>query len=298
MMDKDRNRLKGVFAPVVTPFEDDKIRFDWLEENLGKLGKTALSGYLALGTNGEFKSLTESEKIEIVKLFVRVKKDKVLMVGTGCESTKETIEFTNKAADLGADFASVITPHYFAKQMDDKALTGYYQEVAEKSRIPVLLYNIPKLAGNVTIPTKTVKVLSSNPNILGMKDSGGVSIFSYLTVVSGDFSILAGSSDYFLPSLMMGAVGGIVSLANSSPEICCELYKTVLSGEINKARKLHERILKANNLISGKYGVVGVKAAMNMAGYKGGVTRKPLLPLSEEQGQEMRIKLQEIGFLE
>lgn len=296
-MDKDKNRLKGVFAPVVTPFEDDKIRFDWLEENLGKLGKTALSGYLALGTNGEFKSLTESEKIEIVKLFVRVKKDKVLMVGTGCESTKETIEFTNKAADLGADFASVITPHYFAKQMDDKALTGYYQEVAEKSPIPVLLYNIPKLASNVTISTKTVKVLSSHPNILGMKDSGGVSIFSYLAVVSGDFSILAGSSDYFLPSLMMGAMGGIVSLANSSPEICCELYKTVVSGELDRARKLHERILKANNLISGKYGVAGVKAAMDLAGYKGGGTRKPLLPLSEEQIQEMRVKLQEIGFL-
>lgn len=293
----DKDRLKGVFAPVTTPFEDDRVRLDWLEENLNRMGATPLTGYLALGTNGEFKSLTDSEKTEIVKLFVRLKGGKVLMVGTGCESTRETIEFTNRVADLGADFASIVTPHYFAKQMDDRALTGFYQDVAEESKIPVLLYNIPKLAGGVAISLNAAKVLSSRPNILGMKDSGGASIFSYLTAVSGDFSVLAGSADYFLPSLMVGAVGGVISLANSFPEVCCQLYAAAISGDFQQARELHGIVLRANSTVSGKYGVAGVKAAMDMAGYRGGTPRKPLLPISEEQYQAMRSRLQELGFL-
>jgi 4-hydroxy-2-oxoglutarate aldolase len=293
----DRDKLKGVFAPVVTPFEDDKIKFDWLEENLERLNETKLAGYLALGTNGEFKSLTESEKIQIVKLFVKLKGDKVLMVGTGCESTYETIEFTNRIADLGADFASVITPHYFASQMKDETLIAYYQEVAEHSSIPVLLYNIPKLTSNVSISSGAIKVLSLHPNIWGIKDSGGVSIFSFLSVVSDDFCVMAGSANYFLPSLMVGAVGGVISLANCFPQDCCELYTASLSEDFDKARKLHQRILQANSVVSGKHEVAGVKMAMNLAGYRGGIPRRPLQPLAEEQRQIMQRKLRELGFL-
>jgi len=258
-----------------------------------------LAGYLALGTNGEFKSLTETEKLDIVKLFVRMKGNKVLMVGTGCESTRETVEFTNRVAELGADFASIITPHYFASRMDDSALIGYYQEIADRSAVPVLLYNIPKLANGVTISAHAASVLSSHPSIWGMKDSGGASIFTFLAALSGrEFSVLAGSANYYLPALFLGAEGGIISLANCYPEVCCELHAEAASGSADNARRLHERILHANRAVSGKYGVAGVKAAMQLAGYHGGDPRRPLAPLADEQRQAMRSRLDELGFLE
>jgi 4-hydroxy-2-oxoglutarate aldolase len=297
-VEMSRERLRGVFAPVVTPFENDEIRFDWLEQNLARLAETPLAGYLALGTNGEFKSLTETENLQIVERFVRMKGDKVLMVGTGCESTRETIELTRRVAELGADFASIITPHYFASRMDDDALIGYYQEIADRSPVPVLLYNIPKLANGVTISARAAGVLASHPNIWGMKDSGGASVFAFLAALAGrEFSVLAGSANYYLPALFLGAEGGIISLANCFPEVCCQLHAEATSGSADNARRLHLRILQANRAVSGKYGVAGVKAAMQLAGYQGGDPRRPLQPLSDEIRQTMRSKLQELGLL-
>ena len=297
-MDMSRKRLQGVFAPVVTPFENDEIRFDWLELNLSRLAQTPLAGYLVLGSNGEFKSLTETEKLKIVERCVRLKGDKVLMVGTGCESTRETVDFTSRVAELGADFASIITPHYFGSRMDDRALIGYYQEIADRSAIPLLLYNIPKLAGGVTISPHTADVLSSHPNIWGMKDSGGASIFTFLALLNGrEFSLLAGSANYYLPGLTLGAAGGVISLANCFPEVCCELHAEATTGSLAAAGELHQRILQANRAVSGKYGVAGVKAAMQLAGYHGGDPRRPLAPVADEPRQVMRSELRELGLL-
>jgi 4-hydroxy-2-oxoglutarate aldolase len=298
-MEMTRENLEGVFAPVVTPFDDDRIRFDWLETNLEMLAESSLAGYLALGTNGESKSLTEDEKLEVVRTFVRLKGDKVLMVGTGCESNKETIELTNRVAGLGADFASVITPHYFASRMNDQTLIGFYQEVADSSDIPVLIYNIPKAASGVKISVNAAETLSSHPNILGMKDSGGASVFSFLAATAdAEFSVLAGSATYFLPAVAVGAAGGIVSLANCFPEICCQLHTEVVSGNMERARELHHRIVQANRAVSGAGGVAGVKAAMELAGFRGGDPRRPLLPIGSEQRQTMRSKLEGLGFLQ
>jgi len=240
------------------------------------------------------KSLTETEKLEIVERFVRMKGDKVLMVGTGCESTRQTIEFTNRVADLGADFASIITPHYFASRMDDNTLIAYYQEIADRSAVPVLLYNIPKLANGVTISTRAAGVLSSHPNIWGMKDSGGASVFAFLAALSGrEFSVLAGSADYYLPALFLGAEGGIISLANCFPEVCGELHAEATSGSADNARRLHLRILQANRAVSSKYGVAGVKAAMQLAGYQGGDPRRPLAPLTDDHRRRRARRVRE-----
>jgi len=298
-VDVHENKLDGVFAPVVTPFDDDTIRLDWLKENVSRLAETPLAGYLALGTNGEFKSLTEKERVEVVKTFVELKADKVLMVGTGCESTRETIELTNRVAGLGADFASIIPPHYFASRMDDQAVIRFYREVADHAEIPVLVYNIPRLTANVAISTLAAGVLASHPNIRGMKDSGGVSLFAFLAGLPADgFSLLAGSATYFLPGLLLGATGGVISLANCFPHVCCELYAEARRGNLDTARELHTRILQANRAVSGKYGVAGVKAAMELAGHHGGEPRRPLAPLTDEERRTMRSRLQELGFLE
>ena len=150
-MDHNRQKLSGVFAPVVTPFRGDQPDLDALAFNLTKLRQTDLTGFLALGSNGEVKSLTDEERLLVLEVFAQEKGDKVVMVGTGFESTKETIEKSHVAAQMGFDYVSVLTPHYHAKQIDGSALRRYYERVAEAISVPLLLYNAPQFAGGVLI---------------------------------------------------------------------------------------------------------------------------------------------------
>ncbi len=293
-----KEKLSGVFAPVVTPFTDDTILTDELSQNLKKLNKTDLTGYLALGSNGEFKSLSDEEQFKVLEIFAREKDDKVVMVGTACESTKQTIEKTRKVAEMGFDFASILTPNYFAKKMNDEALTGYYERIADSSPLPVLLYNAPGFTGGVRISPGAVSRLASHENIAGMKDSSPTGPNRFLAQLTPhqEFYVLAGSANFFYPSLHLGAVGGIISLANALPEQCCELYRLFCEGAYEEALELHFRLMRLNSAVSGTYGVAGVKGAMDVCGFNGGEPRHPLKPITEADKEDIRRKIRAEGF--
>ncbi|UCG56329.1 MAG: dihydrodipicolinate synthase family protein [Phycisphaerales bacterium] len=297
-MKSNKEKLSGVFAAVVTPFRSDEILFDDLRFNLRKLKQTDLAGYLALGSNGEFKSLTDAEQVQVLEVFAEEKADKVVMVGTGCESTKQTIEKSRIASQMGFDFVSILTPNYFAKRMDGATLQGYYERVADSVSAPVLLYNAPGFSGGVQIPPQTVYELSQHPNIVGMKDSSATGPAKYLAALSGDaeFLVLAGSTSFFYPSLGLGAVGGILSLANTLPGPCCDLYRLFTQGKYEEARELHFRLVRLNNSISGAWGVAGVKAAMDIVGFKGGQPRHPLQPISDSAKDYIAERIPAEGF--
>ena len=297
-MTKNKEKLSGVFAPVVTPFKNDKVELNFLRENLEKLAQSDLTGYLALGSNGEFKSLTDKEQIQILEVFAQTRSNKVVMVGTGCESTFQTIEKSKIVADMNFDYVSVLTPHYFGKRMDGTALKDYYLRIADSIDIPVLLYNAPGFANGVTIPLQTVKELSKHPNIVGMKDSAPTGPAKFLSILdtNEDFSILAGSADFFLPTLHLGATGGTLSIANSMPEVCSELYNLFVQGKFDQARELHFRISRLNQAISGSWGVAGVKAAMDIRGFKGGSPRHPLKEITKEGIEKIKQAMLNEGF--
>jgi len=294
-----KDKLSGVFVPAITPFEKEEIMFDELEKNIKKFNKTGIKGYLALGSNGENKSLTMEEKLKILQTFVKNKGDKVVMAGTGCESTKETISFSRIAAEIGADFVSVLTPSYFAKQMKEEILIDYYTEVAESVSVPMLIYNAPGFAGGVKISAKAVGRLAKHKNIVGMKDSSTDGITAFLSATRGieDFSIIAGSANFFLTGLMCGATGGILSLANAFPEICCRLYDAFIENRFEDAIDLHFKVFKLNSKVSGSGGVSAVKAAATIAGYFGGQPRRPLQPISQEQVEELKQYFIEEGLV-
>ena len=294
----NKEKLSGVFAPVVTPFNNDMVELGYLRENLQKLGQTELKGYLALGSNGEFKSLTDKEQIKILEVFAETKGNKIVMVGTGCESTFQTIEKSKIVADMGFDYVSVLTPHYFGKRIDGSVLKDYFMRIADSIDIPVLLYNAPGFANSVTIPLQTVKELSKHHNIVGMKDSASTGPAKFLSILDpdDDFSILAGSADFFYPSLHLGATGGTLSLADSMPEVCCELYKLFLQGNFRQARELHFKISRLNQAISGPWGVAGVKAAMDIHGFKGGSPRHPLKEITKEGLEKIKQTMRDEGF--
>ena len=289
-MGQNKRNLSGVFAPVVTPFRSDELALDDLRFNLRKLNETDLAGYFALGSNGEFRSLTDREQIQVLEVFAEEKGNKVVMVGTGCESTRQTIEKSKAAAEMGFDYVSIITPNYFAKQMNGASLQDYYERVADSIDIPVLLYNVPGFAGGVQIPPQTVLELSRHPNIVGMKDSSPTGPGKFLARLepAADFYVLAGSANFFYPALHLGATGGVLSLANVLPGPCCDLYHLFTQRKYDDAKKLSFILARLNQAISGAWGVPGVKAAMDITGFKAGQPRHPLQGLTDEAKERVR----------
>jgi 4-hydroxy-2-oxoglutarate aldolase len=289
--------LDGIFAPITTPFVNDEVSFDRLQQNVQKYSKTPLKGLFVLGSNGESKCCTESEKLKILELVLKEKSpSQVIMAGAGYESTRQTIEFSKRVADLGADFVSLVTPSYFKKSLTDEVLIGYYKDVAEALQVPVLIYNAPGFTG-ITVSPRVVEVLSQHPNIAGMKDTSPGNIANYLDVSAERFSVLAGTINFLFIGLTLGARGGVVSLADAFPEPCCELYTRFVAGDVEGARRLHSALFRLNQSVSGAGGVAAVKGAMDIAGYHGGPPRLPLAPLTDAQKQKIRAAVAAAGLI-
>jgi 4-hydroxy-2-oxoglutarate aldolase len=290
-------KLSGISAPISTPFVDGEVAYDRLKSNVQKYSETALAGFFALGSNGESMFLTESEKLKVLEVVLQEKADhQIVMSGAGYESTRQTISFSNQVAEMGADFVSILTPSYFKKRLTDEAMIGYYTDVADAAAIPVVAYNAPGFTG-MTLTPRVVEVISRHPNVIGMKDTSRGNMSTYLSVAGNDFDILSGTVSTLFESMLLGAKGGVVSLANAFPAPCCELYEACKAVDLDKARRLHYMLIKLNKSVSGSFGVVGVKYAAEVAGYHGGDPRKPLLPITAEGRLSIRKAIEEAGLM-
>ncbi len=297
-MNKTKKMLSGVFSPNCTPFTNDKVDYTGLEKNIEKLNRSGLKGYFVLGTNGEYKTLTESEKFKVLETYIKYSSDdKVIMAGTGCESTYESIIMTKKASDMGVKLVSLLMPNFFAAKIDEDVMVSHIIEVADNSPVPVLLYNNPSVAAGITIPAAVISRVKDHPMVAGIKDSSKDSWPELVKFDSDDFSVLAGSAGYFFDLLEAGGTGGVLSLANVFPDKCAELYSLYTGGKTEEALKLKEEIVSLNKKVSGSYGVAGVKHAMELAGFSGGNPRRPLKYLTEDQKLFIEKDLRESGFL-
>ena len=284
--------IEGVFPPVTTPFDDNGcIVHDHLAENIKRWNETDISGYLILGSNSESVFLNEEEKLEIVKTARKsIPPSKKMLVGTGLECTPGTIEFTRRAADCGADVAVIITPHFFKSNMSHEAFTKHYLMIADSSPIPVLLYNVPSFTG-LNMESGTASVLSSHENIVGIKDSSGnVEQLSELISLTGgkEFSVLTGSSIVLYPSLCVGAAGGIMAIACVLPEKCTDIIRLYKDGNHTEAKESQMRLIGPTLAVTSRYGIPGLKAAMDLSGHYGGRTRMPLLPITGAEIGEIK----------
>jgi len=294
----DKN-LMGVFAPITTPFDSKgEVAYDKLRENMEFYASSRLKGYLALGSNGENKSLTNEEKEKVLKTIVKNKgADQIVMAGCIFESTKETIEFAKIAQGLGADYITLLPPSYFKKQMTDPVLLRYFTDVAGSLSTPCLVYNAPQFCGGTTLSVNLVKELAQHPNIVGIKDSSTGNIENFLFAVRDKFNVMPGSANFFMNGLLMGSPGGVVSLANIFPDITDELYILTINKKYEEAFKLNEKILQLNKTVSGSGGVAAVKYGMDLAGLNGGDPRLPLLPLTEDLKKKIKDYFQKEGMI-
>ena len=283
-------KLSGVLPPISTPFQDGKLALDKLRLNFQKWNKTGLSGYLVLGSNGEAVYLNEKEKIKILEISREsIPPSKIMMVGTGMESTQETILFTNQAAKMVADCALVVTPSHFKGSMKPQILYDHFIAVAESSKIGILIYNVPQFTG-INLDPEVVAKLSEHPNIIGIKDSSGnIGQLSEIIHLSKKaFSVFVGSAPVFFPALCVGAVGGILAVANVVPQECVRIQNLFNKGKMNEARTLQYQITPLAKAVTTKYGIGGLKTAMDLAGYFGGDPRPPLKRPGKEIEEELK----------
>jgi 4-hydroxy-2-oxoglutarate aldolase len=291
-------KLAGVYAPISTPFSiDEDVDLRGLQENLARYAESGIHGYLALGSNGENRSLSEAERIAILQTVVGHKgQDQVVMAGAAYEAQREAERFLVVAADIGADFGLVLAPGYFRKQMTPEVLYRYFSTLADSAPLPLLLYNAPGFNG-VALDPELVGRLASHPNIVGMKDSAASGIEAFLPLQGPGFAVLAGSADFLFPAMLGGSPGGTVSLADSFPAVALHLYELGLARDEVEGPPYQAFVSRVNAAISGRHGVAGVKVAMDLAGYNGGSARRPLLPLDDDARAELQATLEAEGLI-
>jgi 4-hydroxy-2-oxoglutarate aldolase len=282
--------FRGIFPALTTPFEEDGwVSLGGLKENVRRYNKTGLAGYLVIGSTGEAVMLLRAEADAVLAAVKEVAApEKLLIAGTGAESTAETITRTRRAAAIGYQAALVKTPYYYKPVYSAETYIRHYRAVADASPIPVLLYSVPAFTG-VTLESPEILKLAEHPNIAGIKDSSG-NVQRVGEVVSGapaEFQVLTGGAAVVYPALAVGASGAILALASALPEKFVELYDLVQQGKHEQAKRLQLALATTSKRIVSESGIAGVKYAMDLRGYHGGVPRLPLLPLTEEKKQQI-----------
>ena len=225
--------------------------------------------------NGEFYAFNNDEKYEIIKTAVEAVNGRVpVYAGTGCVTTKETIEFSLKVKDLGVDCLSVISPYFVSVSQED--IYNHFSAVAKAVDMPILLYNIPARTGN-NIDFKTVKKLMEFENIIGIKDSSGNfdNTLKYIENTNSRINVLAGSDSLILWTLMAGGTGAISGCSNVFPELMVSIYNYFIKGDIEKANEAQKKIRPFRNVMQMGNPNSVVKLAANLRGFNVGPARRP-----------------------
>jgi 4-hydroxy-2-oxoglutarate aldolase len=284
-------KLQGILPPIATPFDHRgelyKVK---VQHNVEKWNRTGLTGYVVCGSTGESVYLTSEEKLQMWDWVAEyAASDKVLLCGTGMESVRETVALTNAAAERGYKAAMVRTPHYYKNlvhKMDTQIL--YFRAVADQTKIPLMIYNWPQVTG-VDITAEAVAVLSQHPNIFAIKESSGnlEKCIQMIEDVKPGFQVLTGSAPILAPSLAIGCAGAVLAFANAAPFATVSIWEAHRSRESAAAMDWQKRILRAAQLVTVKYGVPGLKYAMDLNGYYGGPARLPLTAIGPEAKLEI-----------
>lgn len=283
----------------MTPFNrSGGVDVPAFRSNLRRFVKEGMNGFIVAGSTGEGPYLTEQERLRLVEVArPLIPKSQLLLVGTGKETTRETIHLSKEAISRGADALLVLTPNYFKSRMDSTALTVHFSTVADALRRPVLIYSIPQFTG-IRMDPAAIGRLSQHGNIAGLKESSGNIQFMNDVVKKSKpgFRVLAGSALIMVEALQAGASGAVLGPANYIPDVCLDIYRFYLSGELESARKLQRRVIPLVEEVNVRCGIAGIKYALDLCGYRGGKPRGPLLPLRSAEERRVTGALRKAGI--
>jgi 4-hydroxy-2-oxoglutarate aldolase len=291
-------KLHGIFPPITTPFNHNgELYKAKVQHNVGKWNMTGLAGYVVCGSTGESVMLTPEEKTSMWEWVAEsAAPEKLLIAGTGVESVQETVALTNRAADIGYKAAMVRTPHYYKNLLNrNEAQVLYFRSVADRAKIPIMIYNWPQATG-IDISPEAVVELSNHPNIIAIKESSGSleKVMQMIREVKPGFQVLVGSAPTLWPSLQAGAVGAVLAFANAAPYATITIWEAHRTREAEAGKDWQGRIARAAQLVTTKYGVPGLKHAMDLNGYYGGPPRLPLIAVSPEVQHEIEAAFRDI----
>lgn len=267
---------QGIITPILTTLTQEET-FDKAEYRafIDRLIGAGVSGIFPLGTNGEFYAFSKEEKLEIIEAAVEAVDGRVpVYAGTGCVTTKETIELSQAAKSLGVDCLSVISPYFVGVSQED--IYRHFSAVAKAVELPMLLYNIPARTGN-NIDCKTVKKLAQYENIIGIKDSSGNfdNTLKYIENTQERLCVLAGSDSLILWTLMAGGTGAISGCSNVFPELMVSIYQLWSEGRLEEANAAQKKIRPFRNVMQMGNPNSVVKRAVQLLGYNVGPAREP-----------------------
>ena len=293
--------LRGVFAPATTPFDPVTGDADVisLRANVRQWLQAPLRGVVLFGSTGEGVLMDEDEKARLTAATRDLMDaDRLLLCGTGAESTRATIRATGAVAAAGADGVLVQPPAYYRPAMTPEALRDHYLAVADASPVPVILYQVPPRFSTVELPAGLVGELAKHPNIVGIKDSHGdlKALAALVDAFGKNGQVLVGSGAVLFGALEVGAVGGILAIALLAPRECAELCRAYAEGRLADAGRIQERLSPLHRAIVGELGISGMKAALDALGMHGGPTRPPLKPLRPKDLPKVRDALAAAGL--
>jgi 4-hydroxy-tetrahydrodipicolinate synthase len=282
--------LDGILLPITTTFTSgEDFDAEALTANLLKWNDSGVVGYVVLGSTGERVNLSERECLQVIETARRAVPERLgFIVGAGQQSTRGTIEEIQRVANAGADATLVITPHYYRAAITQDVLVSHYTAVADASAIPIILYSMPDLTG-VAIEPETAARLSRHANIIGIKDSSAdiAKLAETVRLVRNDFAVMIGNGTVLCEALQAGALGGILAVGCVAPKLCVEIYEAVRAGDTNRAALLQQALTPLARAVTKTYGIGGLKTAIEMAGFAGGVARAPLQRPSETAIREI-----------
>jgi 4-hydroxy-2-oxoglutarate aldolase len=289
--------LRGILLPTTTPFDaDGHVLSDAIRANLQAWSTKGVIGFVVLGSTGERVHLDEREYLQVIETSrAAVSDDFVFIAGAGQQSTLGTVNEIRKAAQAGADAVLVITPSYYRSAINQQTLFSYYAAVADASPAPLLLYSMPALTG-IKIEPETIARLCEHPNIIGVKDSSNdIAGFSEtVRLCPDDFPVLTGNGTVLIDTLRAGATGGILAVGCVVPEICVEIFRAAKAGDTERASALQAKLTPLAAAVTTRFGIGGLKSALDMAGYNGGAVRAPLEMPDEHARREIAASLEAV----
>lgn len=285
-----RLSLSGMFVPNITPFtRSGELDVEALKTCVRFWVEDGVSGLVPCGSNGEAPYLSGEERRKVVETVLDEVNGKVpVIAGTGSMSTQETIALTKDAKDLGVDAALVVTPFYF--KLSNKEICEHYRTLSAAVDLPIIIYNVPKFTGFSLESAVIAQLVSQNEEVVGVKDSSGnVSAITEIIRLVGDkVSVLAGTAEVVLPTLMLGGSGAIVAVANVFPKLCSRLYEAFRTGNHEQAIKLQQRVSHVNEVLVKRHNQLSaIKEALRLRGLPSGYPRSPALPLEGEEKKDI-----------
>jgi len=290
--------FKGSGVALVTPFTEDGVNFNKLEELLEWHIKEGTDAVIICGTTGESSTMTEKERMDAIKFAV----DKVagripVIAGTGSNSTKHSIELSQYASSVGADALLVITPYY--NKTTQAGLVKHFTEIAKNVDKPIIIYNVPSRTGINVKPETYLEICKCVDNVVGVKEASSdiVQIAEIARIMGDKFEIYSGNDDQVVPILSLGGIGVISVTANIVPKKIHDMVMLYLNGDIEAARKLQLELNPLNSAMFIETNPIPIKTAMNLMGFGVGPLRLPLVDMSEKNLDTLKSTLKEYGLL-